>query len=258
MTEDSVMLEPSERLDYLLTHDMRIIQSDEVFSFSIDAVLLARFVSIPPRGRVLDLCTGNGVIPLLLSTRTSAHIDGIEIQPRLANMAQRSVQLNGLESRIEIKQGDLKELMPEGDKSYYDCITVNPPYMPLTTGEFKENTYKAMARHEIGCTLEDVVACAARLLQTGGKLAMVHRPARLTDILDLLRRYRLEPKRIRFVHSRIDTEANMVLVEAIRNAKPDVRLLPPLIVYTDNNEYVEELNDIYYGRRSELRNGDHE
>ncbi|WP_195576802.1 tRNA1(Val) (adenine(37)-N6)-methyltransferase [Paenibacillus sp. 1001270B_150601_E10] len=249
-----VTLHLSERLDDLLTHELKIIQSEEVFSFSIDAVLLARFPKVPKRGRILDLCTGNGVIPLLLTTRTEASIEGIEIQPRLADMARRSVELNNLSEQVQIIEGDLKTFIPEGSRPYYDLITVNPPYMPLTTGDIKENEHFAMARHEIGCTLEDVIQTCARLTKTGGRVAMVHRASRLVDIISLMRVYRLEPKRIRFVHPKEGAEANMVLVEAIRDGKPDVRLLPPLFVYNNNNEYCQELMDIYYGEETELGN----
>ncbi|KJB87967.1 hypothetical protein AZ66_10145 [Paenibacillus sp. E194] len=252
---DVIGLHPSERLDDLLTHQLRIIQSSEVFSFSMDAVLLARFASVPTRGRIMDLCTGNGVIPLLLSTRTNAQIDGLEIQPRLADMASRSVRLNGLEERIRITEGDLKAFTPDAERPFYEMITVNPPYMPLTAGDVKENEHYALARSEVACTLEDVIRTSAKLLRTGGKLAMVHRPSRLTDIIALMRTYRLEPKRIRFVHPREDVEANMVLIEAARDGKPDVRLLPPLIVYNEGNEYREELMDIYYGKASQLKDG---
>ncbi|WP_036620335.1 tRNA1(Val) (adenine(37)-N6)-methyltransferase [Paenibacillus alvei] len=252
---DVIGLHPSERLDDLLTHQLRIIQSSEVFSFSMDAVLLARFTSVPTRGRIMDLCTGNGVIPLLLSTRTNAQIDGLEIQPRLADMASRSVRLNGLEERIRIIEGDLKAFSPDAERPFYEMITVNPPYMPLTAGDVKENEHYALARSEVACTLEDVIRTSAKLLRTGGKLAMVHRPSRLTDIIALMRTYRLEPKRIRFVHPREDVEANMVLIEAARDGKPDVRLLPPLIVYNEGNEYREELMDIYYGKASQLKDG---
>lgn len=127
MNNTPVSLHEAERIDDLLTHDLRIIQSDEVFSFSMDAVLLARFASVPPRGRVLDLCTGNGVIPMLLSTRTKASIEGIEIQPRLADMARRSVSLNGLEEKVQIHEGDLRELHLTAGYGVYDAITVNPP-----------------------------------------------------------------------------------------------------------------------------------
>ncbi|MBR2569564.1 MAG: tRNA1(Val) (adenine(37)-N6)-methyltransferase [Paenibacillus sp.] len=249
-----VTLQPAERLDDLLTHELKIIQSEEVFSFSMDAVLLARFPKVPARGRILDLCTGNGVIPLLLTTRTGADIDGVEIQPRLADMAKRSVAFNALTERVHIIEGDLKSFVPEGSRPYYDLITVNPPYMPLTAGDIKENEHIAMARHELGCTLENVLHTCARLTRTGGRVAMVHRASRLVDIMSLMRHYRIEPKRIRFVHPKEGAEANMVLIEGIRDGKPDVRLLPPLIVYNNNNEYCKELMDIYYGEQSELGN----
>ncbi|MNB66956.1 N5-glutamine S-adenosyl-L-methionine-dependent methyltransferase [compost metagenome] len=244
-----IPLLPSERVDDLLTHNLHIIQSDEVFSFSMDAVLLARFASIPPRGRVLDLCTGNGVIPLLLTTRTSAKLEGIEIQPRLADMARRSVAMNDLQEKITIHEGDLRTMHETAGYGVYDAITVNPPYMPLNGSDLKMNTHQAMARHEIGCTLEDVIQAAVRLVRTGGKVSMVHKPQRLADIISLMRKYRLEPKNIRFVHPRAHLEANMVLIEAARDGKPEVRVQPPLIVYTDDNQYCPEIMDIYFGSK---------
>lgn len=243
-------LHPGERLDDLLTHDLKIIQSSEVFSFSLDAVLLARFAGVPPRGRVLDLCTGNGVIPMLLTTRTDATIDGVEIQPRLVDMARRSILLNGLTDKIYIVEHDLREWRPEGE--LYDAITVNPPYLPLQSGDYKENHHQAMARHEIGCKLEDVIAACARSVRIGGRVSMVHRPSRLVDIIELMRRYRLEPKRIRFVHPRKEAEANMILIEGTRDGRPEVRLLPPLIVYEEDGEYTPELLAVFYGQAAEL------
>lgn len=249
--KQSVPLHSSERIDDLLTHDLQIIQSDEVFSFSMDAVLLARFAGIPPRGRVLDLCTGNGVIPILMTTRTNASIEGIEIQPRLADMARRSVAMNGLQERVTIHEGDLRELHNIAGYGVYDAITVNPPYMPLNGSDLKLNTHQAMARHEIGCTLEEVIQACVRLVRTGGKVSMVHKPQRLVDIISLMRQNRLEPKLIRFVHPRAHLEANMVLIEAARDGKPEVRLQPPLIVYNDDNQYCPEIMDIYYGNKKD-------
>ncbi|MFD0674864.1 tRNA1(Val) (adenine(37)-N6)-methyltransferase [Cohnella sp. GCM10027633] len=250
--EGGAALQPGERLDDLLTHNLKIIQSPEVFSFSLDAVLLARFAGVPPRGRVLDLCTGNGVIPLLLTTRTEARIDGVEIQPRLADMATRSVRLNGLGERISIIEQDLREWRVGGDHELYDAVTVNPPYLPLQSGDHKGNHHQAMARHELGCKLEDVVAACARSVRRGGRVSMVHRPSRLADIIDLMRRHKLEPKRIRFVHPRKEAEANMVLIEATREGRPEVRLLPPVIVYGDDGDYTPELLAVFYGEAAEL------
>lgn len=245
--KNEVVLQDKERIDDLLTHELGIIQSDEVFSFSMDAVLLARFAQIPKYGRILDLCTGNGVIPLLLSTRTRAKLEGIEIQPRLADMARRSVVMNGLQNQITIREGDLRELVQDTGHGAYDAITVNPPYMPLTGGDLKINIHQAIARHEIHCTLEEVVANSMRLLRPGGKMWMVHKPQRLGELMSLFRQYRLEPKVIRFVHPRAGAEANMVLIEALRGGKPDMRILPPLIVYDDHGEYCPEIMNIYYG-----------
>ncbi len=248
--EERQLLQPGERLDDLLTHQLKIIQSPELFSFSLDAVLLARFAAVPPKGRILDLCTGNGVIPMLLTTRTEATVDGIEIQPRLADMARRSVGINNLDKRIHIIEGDLREWKPAGE--LYDTVTVNPPYLPVASGDRKTNVHQAMARHEIGCKLEDVIAACARSVKVGGRVAMVHRPSRMADIVDLMRRYRLEPKRIRFVHPRRDAEANMILIEGTRDGRPEVRLLPPLIVYEEDGEYTRELLAVFYGQAAAL------
>lgn len=247
------MLLPNERADDLLRDNLKIIQSDEVFAFSMDAVLLARFCSVPARGRIMDLCTGNGVVPMLVSTRTRAELWGVEIQERLADMAARGVALNGLEERIHILRGDLKEIHKTVGTGTYDLVTVNPPYMPVTAGEQNVNVHFAAARHEIYCTLEDVIAACSRLVKYGGKVAMVHRPTRLVDILTLMRQYKIEPKRLRFVHPKAGEEANMVLVEGIREGKPDLRLLPPLIVYGQDGDYSPELASIYYGQADSLQ-----
>ncbi len=223
-----------ERIDDLMTENgLRIIQSREVFSFSLDAVLLSRFAVIPKYGRIVDLCSGNGVIPLLLSTRTLAQIDGIEIQPRLADMARRSVSMNQLSEQIHIIEQDLRLYPKQAGNGIYDAVTVNPPYMRLTSGESNENEHYAIARHEIHCTIEDVAQACARLVRPGGKISMVHRPSRLLDIIDALRKWKLEPKRIQFVHPNANTEANMVLIEAVRDGKPDIKLLPPIMVYNE-------------------------
>jgi len=250
VTAEKSDLQSGERLDDLLTHDLKIIQSAEVFSFSLDAVLLARFAGVPPRGRVLDLCAGNGVIPMLLTTRTEATIDAVEIQPRLADMAKRSVRLNDLNGRVNVIEADLREWKSES--GLYDAVTVNPPYLPLSSGDVKGNVHQAMARHEIGCTLEDVVAACARNVKIGGRVSMVHRPSRMADIIDLMRRYRIEPKRVRFVHPRREAEANMILIEGTRDGKPEIRLLPPLIVYEEDGEYAPELLAVFYGQAAEL------
>jgi tRNA1(Val) A37 N6-methylase TrmN6 len=249
------MLKASERFNALLTHQLQIIQSDEVFSFSLDAVLLARFCSVPARGQIVDLCSGNGVIPLLLSTRTNASIVGVEIQPRLADMAKRSVDWNQLTSQIAMIEADLRSYPQQAGHGSVDLVTVNPPYLSADAGTLNENHYVARARHEIDCTLADVVRVSAQLLRSGGRLAMVHRPARLIEILQLLTAHKLQPKRLRFVHPTRDGEANMLLIEALKDGKPELRLLPPLIVH-DGAEYSPEVHDIMFGHADSLRDGE--
>jgi tRNA1(Val) A37 N6-methylase TrmN6 len=238
-----------ERLDYLLGEDLRIIQSPSVFSFSLDAVLLAKFVYVPiQKGNLLDLCSGNGVIPLFLSKRTKGTITGVEIQERLFNMAVRSITYNGLQNRLHMVHGDIKEMPSQLGYGKYDVITCNPPYFITPSGEeINENEYMAIARHEILCTLEDAISTASKLVKQGGKVAFVHRSGRLIDMITLMRKYRLEPKRVRFVYPKAGKEANTLLIEATKDASPDLKILPPLIVYQNDNEYTPEMSAILYG-----------
>lgn len=244
-----VELKDDERLDYLLAEDLRIIQSPSVFSFSLDAVLLSKFAYLPiQKGNIIDLCTGNGVIPLLLSTRTKGTITGVEIQERLFDMAKRSIAYNKLEERINLIHGDIKEMPKQLGFGKYDVVTCNPPYFK-TPGqeEINKNEHLAIARHEIYCTLEDVVRVSSQLVRPGGKVAFVHRPGRLLEIIELMRAYRVEPKKIRFVYPKLGKEANTLLIEGTKDGKPDLKILPPLIVYDENNEYTKEVYEILYG-----------
>ena len=252
MNDGGVFVRDGERLDDLMTGGLKIIQSEDVFSFSLDAVLLARFAPVPAKGRIVDLCSGNGVIPLLLSTRTSASITGVEIQRRPAEMAERNVRLNGLQHRIRIEQADLRTFHITAGHGAFDLVTVNPPYLSAGSGDLTLNPRIAAARHEIYATLSDVAEACARLVKSGGKVAMVHRPSRLADIMTEFRRVRLEPKRVRFVHPRADKEANMVLIEAMKDGKPELRLMAPLIVHETDGSYTKEVADILYGKKREL------
>jgi tRNA1(Val) A37 N6-methylase TrmN6 len=242
-------LRDDERLDYLLAEDMKIIQSPSVFAFSLDAVLLAKFVYVPiQKGNLVDLCTGNGVIPLLLSKRTKGKIIGVEIQEKIYDMAKRSVHYNRLDEQIEIIHGDIKDMPAQLGYSKFDVVTCNPPYFPTPSqDEINKNEHFAIARHEIYCTLEDVIRVSSQLLKQGGKAAFVHRPERLLDIVTLMRQYRLEPKRLRFVYPKAGKEANTILIEGIKDGNAGLKILPPLVVYHDNNEYTTELKEILYG-----------
>lgn len=246
-----VKLYDDERLDYLISDEhLQIIQSPTIFSYSLDAVLLANFTYVPiNRGNILDLCTGNGAIPLLLSKRTKGNIVGLEIQKRLVNMAKRSVRLNELENQIEIIDGDLKERQRDLQQSFYDVVTCNPPYFatPKST-EHNENEYLTIARHEVCCTLEDVVKACKLYVKPGGKVSLVHRPERLVDIMTLFRKYKIEPKRMQFVYPKLSKEANMILIEGVRDGNTGLKLLPPLIIYEEDDTYTEEARKIIYGK----------
>ncbi len=246
-----MLLHDDERLDYLLAEDMKIIQSPSVFSFSLDAVLLARFIQVPiQKGKIVDLCSGNGVIPLLLSTRSKAEIIGVEIQERLYDMATRSIAYNDKQNQIQMVHGDLKEVTQNIGHSKFDAVTCNPPYFPTPSEEeINKNIHYAIARHEIMCTLEDVVRVSSGLLKQGGKAAFVHRPGRLLDIVTLMRKYRLEPKRLQFVYPKQGKEANALLIEGIKDGNPDLKILPPFVVYDENNEYTEEARYMLYGEK---------
>lgn len=246
-----IELHGDERLDYLLDERMKIIQSPSVFNFSLDAVLLANFVYVPiQKGTLLDLCTGNAVIPLLLSERTKGTITGVEIQERIYDMAVRSIQYNGLEHRLSVIRGDLNDMPNVLGNAGFDVVTCNPPYFPTPSEtEFNENPHLAIARHEIYCTLEDVVRVSSTLVRHGGKVAFVHRPERLLDIVTLMRQYKIEPKRMRLVYPKAGKEANTLLVEGTKYGKAGLKILPPLYVYKENNEYTEEMLDILYGER---------
>ncbi len=243
------MLTNDERLDYLLAEDLRIIQSPSVFSFSLDAVLLARFAYVPKkRGKIVDLCTGNGAIPLFLSARTESAIIGVELQPRLADMARRSVAFNELGGQIDILEGDVKEIPAQLGFEKFDAVTCNPPYFPAHEMSDKNiSEHMAIARHELYLTLEEAVRASSQLLKQGGKAAFVHRSGRLIDIIAAMRANRLEPKRIRLVYPKAGKEANTLLIEGIKDGKPDLKVLPPLIVYGDDGEYTEEVRGLLYG-----------
>lgn len=243
------MLTDDERLDYLLAEDLRIIQSPSVFSFSLDAVLLARFAYVPKkRGKIVDLCTGNGAIPLFLSARTESSITGVELQPRLVGMARRSVEFNNLDSQIEIIEGDVKEIPAALGYEKYDTVTCNPPYFQAHEMSDKNlSEHMAIARHELHLTLDEAVKSASQLLKQGGKAAFVHRAGRLIDIMAAMRANRLEPKRIRLVYPKAGKEANTLLIEGVKDGKPDLKVLPPLVVYGEDGEYTEEVRGLLYG-----------
>lgn len=241
-----VLLKENERIDDLERNGYHIIQDTGRFCFGMDAVLLSGFTRVRDGGRVLDLGTGTGIIPILLEAKTgAAHLTGLEIQEDSADMARRSVRLNGLEDKIDIVTGDIREAGSLFDAASFDVITSNPPYMTGRHGLTNPNDAKAIARHEILCTLEDVVAQAARLLKPGGNFFLVHRPFRLAEIMVVLHEYKLEPKRMRFVYPYADREPNMVLIEANRGGRPRMTVEKPLIVFKEQGVYMPEITEVY-------------
>lgn len=246
VSENKVVLKENERIDDLERNGYHIIQDTKRFCFGMDAVLLSGFARVKEGAHVLDLGTGTGIIPILLEAKTGAeHLTGLEIQEDSADMARRSVLLNRLEDKIDIVTGDIKEAESLFDAASFDVITCNPPYMIGQHGITNEGDARAVARHEILCTLEDVVSQAAKLLKPGGNFFMVHRPFRLAEIMTVLQAYKLEPKRMQLVYPFVDKEPNMVLIEANRGGKPRLTVEKPLIVYKEPGVYMPEIYDIY-------------
>ena len=240
------MLGADERIDDLQRNGYRIIQKKNGFCFGMDAVLLSGFARVKAGETAVDLGTGTGIIPILLEAKTEGrHFTGLEIQEEFAKMAARSVRLNGLEDRVEIVQGDIREASRLFGKASFDVVTSTPPYMNDSHGLKNPDLPKAIARHEVLCTLEDVVREAALLLKPGGRFYMVHRPHRLAEIIFVLREYRLEPKRMKLVHPFVDKEANMVLIEAVRGGRSMMKVEAPIIVYKEPGVYTQEIYDVY-------------
>lgn len=237
---------PGERVDDLNRNNYKIIQNTKKFCFGMDAVLLSGFAKVLPGERVLDMGTGTGIIPILLEAKTKGkHFTGLEIQEESADMARRSVALNGLENKIDIVIGDIKGASACFGLASFDVITSNPPYMNQGHGLVNPKDAKAIARHEILCTLEDVIGEASRLLKPNGRFYLVHRPFRLVEIINKLTAYKLEPKRMKLVHPYVDKEPNMVLLECVKGGKSMLKVDAPLIVYKEPGVYTDEIYDIY-------------
>ena len=245
------LVRPGERADDLQLNGLRLIQNPAWFCFGVDAVLLADYAAqtIKKDSRVLDLCSGNGIIPLLLSQKSqAAQITGLEIQTPVEEMAERSVRMNGLEHKITMICGDLKEAPERFGKSSFQYITCNPPYKEAGSGLMNRTDTAALARHEILCSLEDIIRVSSIKLEPLGKLCIIHRPERLIDLICLMKRYGLEPKRLRFIHPYPNKTATMILAEGVRQGRPKLFLDPPLYIYERPGIYSKEIDQIY-GRK---------
>jgi len=246
-----VILKTDETLDDLLIKGLKLIQKNKGFRFTLDSVLLAHFASVKEGDRIVDLGTGTGVIPLILSTRVNKYRAwGVELQQEIAEMADRSIRMNNLEDAITIYCGDIRDIHRVLGGGTFTLVTANPPYCSPQEGQPSSLESRALARHELACSLEDVVSGASKLLNYQGRFAFIHRAERLPDAFALLRRNQLEPRRLRFIHAFIDKNARHVLVEARKKAAPDLKVLPPLIVYEKPGRYTREILN-WYGKEDE-------
>ena len=227
--------------------NLKIIQNTDWFAFSLDSVLLANFVTINKNTKkIIDFCTGNAPIPLILSTKTSAKITGVEIQKEIYELAKKSVVINNLEDKIEILNMDIKDLVSEYETDTFDIITCNPPYFKVKkTSNLNNNDIKTIARHEVNITLEEIFSISRKLLKNNGIISIVHRPERLVEILELMRKNNIEPKKIRFVYPKIDSECNTILIEGAKNGNLGLKILPPLYVHDENGKYLDEIEEMF-------------
>ncbi len=242
------MLREGERIDRIAGTNDPIIQADHVFSYSIDAILLGRFAYVPiQKGNILDLCSGNGVVGLVLAERTKGNIMMVELQEKLNDMANRSIEKNHLVDRLSSVCMDVKEIPNQFQPGMFDTVTCNPPYFPIEANKLiKEKEHIALARHELACTLEDVVAAGSHAVKHGGKLALVHRPERVSEMIAAMRTNRIEPKRLRFCHPKMGKPANIVLLEGTKGGKPGLICESPLIIYNDDSSYTDAFKQEYF------------
>ncbi|MGL4992134.1 MAG: tRNA1(Val) (adenine(37)-N6)-methyltransferase [Sarcina sp.] len=243
---DMSLLRDGESLDDLQIDGIHLIQKDDGFRFGVDAVLLANFANVKTKHIVVDLCTGTGIIPFIIKGKKKPKkVIGVEIQDEFVEMANRSKKINGFSDDIEFIEGDLKDEQLIKKLPRADVLTVNPPYKLANAGIVNENDKLSIARHEIKCTLEDVIATSRKILNDNGRMFIVHRPERLADIFTLMRKYKIEPKRVQMIHPNTKKAANIVLVEGQRDGGAFLKWEPPLYVYDENGNYSKEINEIY-------------
>ncbi|MGO5065748.1 tRNA1(Val) (adenine(37)-N6)-methyltransferase [Clostridium sporogenes] len=240
------IIKEDETLDDLQIKGIHVIQKKHAFRFGIDAVLLANFPTVKNGAKIVDLCSGTGIIPFILAGKTNAsNITGIEIQKEISDMAKRSVEYNRLQEKVKFIEGDLKDIKLLKDIEKVDIVTVNPPYKTQGTGIVNINDKNAISRHEICCTLDDVVKAAKILLKDKGKLYMIHRPDRIADIMNVMRKYFIEPKLIRTIHPSADKAPSMILIEGQKNGGKFLKWDKPLYIYNENNKYTDGIKKIY-------------
>lgn len=247
MKLENIELNENEKIDDLQFKGLKIIQNKKFFCFGIDAVLLSDFSkSMKNNSTIVDFCTGTGIIPILLSGKSDVkEIIGVEINKQVADMAKRSVYLNNLQDKIKIINDDLNNIRKYIKIDSVDYIVVNPPYKAKNSGIINDKDELTEARHEVSCTLEDIIRESSKILKNGGGFYMIHKPERLADVFCFMRKYKIEPKYVRFVHSRINEPPNLVLIEGVKDAKPFLKIQKPLYIYNENKEYTDEIKEIY-------------
>ena len=223
--------------------NIKIIQDKNYFNFSLDSVLLPNFVTLNPNTKmILDLCSGNLPIPLILSTKTNANIYAVELQQEIYDLAKETLKINNLENRITLYNDNAKNMTNKFETDTFDLITCNPPYFKYCdTSLINDNIIKSIARHEIEINIEDIIKISKRLLKNGGSLSIVHRTERLIEIIELMRKNNIEPKRIRFIYPKENTESNLILIDGKKNGNPGLKILPPLVVHNNDGSYTEEV-----------------
>lgn len=231
--------------DLLNYKNLKIIQNSDMFSFSLDSVLLANFVTINKNiDKILDIGCGNGPIPLILSTKTDAHISGIEIQEKVYDMAKRTIELNHLEKQIDIINDDINIRYQQIESDQYDVITCNPPYFKVSkNSHFNLSDYKTIARHEVTLNLQQLLKISRKLLKNGGVIAIVHRPERLIDIIEEMRKNNIEPKKLQLIYPKKDYQCNTILIEGVKNGNPGLKIMNPLYVHNELNEYTDKIKE---------------
>lgn len=240
------VVQPDETLEDLQLNGLFILQKKEAFRFGMDAVLLSSFVTVRKNQNVLDLGTGTGIIPILLSAKTEAKkITGLEIQSEIADMAQRSIEGNNLGDKIDIVKGDIKDAVSIFSRGSFDVVVTNPPYTSAGSGLVNPEDTKAISRHEIFCTLDDILKTSSAVLKPRGEFFMVHRPERLADIIDGMRKVNMEPKILRLVCARAGKEPSLILIKGLKNGKPGLKILPVLFIYDENGDLSEEVKSQY-------------
>lgn len=226
---------------------LKIIQNTDWFAFSLDSVLLANFVKINKNTKnILDLCTGNAPVPLILSTKTNSKIVGVELQKEIYDMAKKSITINKLDGKIELLNMDIKDVTNIYDTDTFDLITCNPPYFKINDkSKLNDSDIKTVARHEVHMNLSDVFKISKKLLKNNGSIAMVHRPERLIEIIEEMKKNNIEPKRLQFIYPKLNSECNTILIEGTKNGNPGLKILSPLYVHDDNGNYLEEIKKMF-------------